>query len=268
MEYTILFIGAGKMATAMAMSLAENFPKNKIKAYDISQENAEKFKQSTGISIVNNLETGLDFANLIVLAVKPQNFFELFESLKDNAKDKLIISIMAGIKISSIQKKSLSRRIIRVMPNTPAIVRKAVCAYAVSPDVTKEDIAIAEKLFKSIGITVKVDENMLDAVTALSGSGPAYVFEFIEAMAKAGEKIGLSYDTALMLSIETVEGAVSLLKKSSLPPEQLKNNVTSPGGTTARALEVFSQHKFRDLIYSALLAAKERSIELGKKYEV
>lgn len=267
MDSKISFIGSGKMATAIASAMKKSFLPEQIAGFDISAEAAENFKKNTGLKTFSQLSEALNFAETLIIAVKPQNFIDLFDEIKDFASKKLIISIMAGIKISAISKKSNSKRIIRVMPNTPAIVNKGISAYAVSEKINEADIAIAEKILNCVGSSVQVSEDLMDAVTALSGSGPAYVFEFIEAMAKAGEKQGLTYDLALRLAIETVEGATALLKKSAQTPEKLRNDVTSPGGTTAKAIESLSKNNFRNIICSAISAAKERATELGKQYE-
>ncbi len=263
MNSKITFLGAGKMATALAGGLSKNLPRALILAYDISAKAAESFRAATGIRTTNSLDEAVDFADAVVLAVKPQNSAALFDSMGGRASSKLIVSIMAGVRISAIERKTASSRIVRVMPNTPALVGKGVSAYAVSEAVSGGDIEIAQGMLESVGSSLQVDEAMMDAVTALSGSGPAYVFEFIEALARAGEAAGLPYEMALKLSADTVEGAAVLLKRSSTPPDSLRDNVTSPGGTTAKALEVLSRNHFRETIRSAIIAAKDRSIELG-----
>ncbi len=253
------------MATALAGGLVNIISASDIIAYDIIPETREKFHSATGIKISNSLEFAIDFSNVLIIAVKPQNFIALFESIGTRASQKLIISIMAGIKISALMEKSTSQRIIRVMPNTPALVGKGASAYCISAATSKTDAELGKKILDSVGSSFFVDEKMMDAVTALSGSGPAYVFEFIESLAKSGEAVGLPYDLALKLATDTVEGATILLKKSKLTPEELKNNVTSPGGTTAKALDIFNQRKFRDTVATAVKAAYMKSIELGSE---
>ncbi|HPN84491.1 MAG TPA: pyrroline-5-carboxylate reductase [Victivallales bacterium] len=257
------FIGAGKMATAVAVSLIKKLSPCDMTAYDILCDASDKFNSATGIGISKTLSEAINFSDILILAVKPQNFLGLFEK-KTGMKDKLIISLMAGVRISDIRRESGATRIVRVMPNTPALVGKAISAYSLSAETSSDDWSIVGNILDSFGSSVLVEEDKMDAVTAVSGSGPAYVFEFIESLAKGGEACGLSYDLALKLAIETVEGAATLLKKTGDTPEQLKNNVTSPGGTTAKALTVFKDREFRDIVVSAVKAARDRSIELGR----
>ena len=263
----IFFIGTGKMATAIAAGMtARAFDASQISAFDISAESAENFSVATGVKVeTKDITIPLEQADTVIVAVKPQNIEDALGANSDLLKNKLIISIAAGIKIDKLQKITTASRVIRVMPNTPALVGEAASAWSASKEVNEADITLIEEILGTIGTVCNVDENLIDAVTGVSGSGPAYVLEFIIGLTKGGIEAGLSRQTAGDLAAQTVFGTAKLLMESGKSPDVLRDEVTSPGGTTAEALKVLGEQDFRGTITDAVLAAKRRSIELGKK---
>ncbi len=263
----IIFIGAGRMASAIAGGLLKNkFDKENILAIDNSKDAAEKFEKATGIAPVatQKIEKAVSDSDIVIIAVKPQNIDDLAE-LKPLLKDKLVISIAAGTTIEKLIKVTDNERIVRVMPNTPALVGEGVSAYSVSSAVSASDSVKVEAILGSFGICNRVEEKHMDAVTGLSGSGPAYVFDFIQAMADAGVNAGLPRDVAQQFAAQTVLGAAKMALETDVHISELRDRVTSPGGTTARALAVLEQNAFKGIVGEAVLAAVERSAELGKK---
>jgi pyrroline-5-carboxylate reductase len=181
------------------------------------------------------------------------------------APDTLLISVAAGIPTGLIERAlPAGTRVVRTMPNTPALVGAGATAIAAGSHATEEDLALAETLFRSVGISVRVPEEQLDAVTGLSGSGPAYVFAMIEALRDAGVGEGLPEDTALQLASQTVFGAARLLRDGNESPEVLRERVTSPGGTTRAGLDALAAAGFAEAVLGAVRAATRRSVELGK----
>ena len=263
----LLFIGAGKMASAIAGGIIKTgvFSPQELAAFDISPQAAESFTAHTGILCGTDVQEELQKAEKVLIAVKPQYLAAALETLKDKFAGKLIISIVAGVKISTLEELTGSKRIIRVMPNTPALVGKGAAAFAGADGVSEEDLAFASNIFNAAGMGIRVEEKLLDAVTGLSGSGPAYVFEFIQALADGGVAEGLPRDTALRLAAQTVLGSAAMVLESGLHPAVLKDQVTSPGGTTSRGLEKLAEKAFSGTVIQAVRAASARSAELGKK---
>lgn len=264
---TILFIGTGKMATAIAGGMiAKGFDALQISAFDISVQAAENFSTATGIRVeTKNLNPLLKQADTIIVAVKPQQMEKALSVNSALFENKLIISIAAGIKIATLQTITKASRVIRVMPNTPALVGEAASAWSASPQVSEKDIELIKQILSSIGSVYNINEKLMDAVTGVSGSGPAYVLDFIQGLADGGVKAGLPQDIATALAAQTVLGTAKLLIKSGRHPAVLRDEVTSPGGTTAEALAVLGKNGFKETIIEAVLAAAKRSDELGKK---
>ncbi|MBE6375736.1 MAG: pyrroline-5-carboxylate reductase [Lentisphaeria bacterium] len=263
----LFFIGSGKMATAIAGGLISSgtFSADELGAFDPSSAAAECFQKITGIKVISDdPASGISDAEAILVAVKPQMIVSALSPYKELLKDKLLISIAAGVSIDKLQEISGCRKVVRVMPNTPALVGKGAAAYASSEKAGDADEKLAEKIFSSVGIALKMRECDLDAVTALSGSGPAYVFEFIQALADGGVAEGLSRDAALMLAVQTVIGAAEMVVRTGEHPAGLKDKVTSPAGTTSRALEELESRSFTGTVIKAVRAAAARSRELGK----
>ncbi len=267
MNQQIVFIGAGNMAEALIKGIIKSglTSEKNITAADKNADRLSWIQEEYNIQINSSNTEAIKSADIIILAVKPQMFPEVLKEIAPGIKeDQLIISIAAGIataKIESIFGDSAS--VIRVMPNTPALVRKGVSAIAKGSSATENDEIIAGKIFSSVGAVLNVKESLMDIITAISGSGPAYIFYFMEAMIEAAEEHGLSKTEALNLVTETVCGAGELVLLSHEPPEELRRNVTSPGGTTQAALEVFEKNSFKKLIKDAVDAAVNRSKKLA-----
>lgn len=264
----IAFIGAGKMASAIAAGLVKKntLPGGKIFAFDVSEEARNAFgKAVPGAHCEKDLPSLLAKSSFIVLAVKPQYVKEALAGAEKLLAGKLLLSICAGISIETLAALSTCRKIIRVMPNTPALVGAGMSAFACNEAVLPEEKAMAEKVLASIGEVKELPEKLLDAVTGLSGSGPAYVIEFIMALADGGVYMGLPRDAAYKMALETVAGTAEMLKASSGHPAILRDGVISPGGTTARGVEALDAGCFRHTVMQAVIKSAERSAELGKK---
>ncbi len=267
----ICFIGAGKMATAIAGGAVKSglYKAKELLAYDISAEAAKAFTGATGVRCVTGnpaaaVKEAVKKAAAVLLAVKPQQFAAAAEELKGALDGKTVISIIAGMPLAKLQEATGAERIIRVMPNTPALVKCGAAAYAPAEKAEKADCELTEKIFGAVGTVIRVNEKDLDAVTALSGSGPAYVFLFIQALADGGVAAGLPRKAALELALQTVTGAAAMARNTGMHPAELKDMVTSPGGTTAAALRVLENRAFTGAVTDAVLAARDRSEELGK----
>jgi len=264
------FIGAGNMATALIKGLIESdvYGREDLLAADKDEEALKRVSGSFGVKChASNLKVTAE-SSIVVLAVKPQNMREALEEMKGAIGDHhLIISIAAGIPLRMIGEIA-GRKIplIRVMPNTPALVQEGVSALAAGILATAEHMAKAKEIFGAVGDTVVVEETMMDAVTALSGSGPGYVFRMMECMVEAGVTVGLERETSLRLVVQTFMGAAHLAKESDESLTKLRQMVTSPGGTTAAGLAVFDEKGLKEITMKAIDAACKRSLELGKNY--
>ncbi len=259
------FIGAGKMATAFIEGLLNSkiIEKSNLAVSDISEERINFFK-SLGIKTFSNNKELYNESDIIFFAVKPNIIKEICEELKPIIKkDKLIVSIAAGIEIKFIEKilgKDIP--IIRVMPNTPALVGAGMSVYAINSKVTNERRALVERILKSIGEVIFMEEKYLDAVTGLSGSGPAFVFMVINSLAAGGVKMGLPKDVALKLAAQTVFGAAKMVLETEKHPEELLDMVTSPGGTTIAGVHSLENNKIRSAFIEAVEKATLRAKEL------
>ncbi|OGV64530.1 MAG: pyrroline-5-carboxylate reductase [Lentisphaerae bacterium RIFOXYB12_FULL_65_16] len=260
------FIGAGKMATAMAKGLIEKAvltPAQMLAAEVLPQARAG-FTAATGVRCVEAATDVVAACDAVILAVKPQAAEAVCRPLAPLCAGKLIISIAAGIPLARLAAWVQTERLVRVMPNTPLMVGKGASVFCCGAKTTESDRDLARRLLGAAGIVFELAENQLDAVTALSGSGPAYIFEMIQALTDAGVDAGLPPDIALELTAQTVAGAAAMVQARLGTPDELRTAVTSPGGTTAAALAVLNQAHFRTLIRDAVRAAKRRSIELGR----
>lgn len=261
------FIGSGNMAEAIiAGMIKSDFTASDILILDINQERIDLMVEKHKVSSID-IDSFFLEADIIVLAVKPQIIEKVLTTYKNHIrKNHLLISIAAGIKIDKISSLSSSEKIVRVMPNTPALISKGISALTFkSKQISENDKNQVESIMKSIGEFVWLDENQMDAVTALSGSGPAYVYRFIDAMIDSGVLIGLNRDLARKLVVETVLGSTMMLKTSKMSPKELESQVTSPGGTTIHGLVSMEKNNFSPSIKEGIKAAYERAIELGKE---
>ncbi|MCL5063187.1 MAG: pyrroline-5-carboxylate reductase [Nitrospirae bacterium] len=260
------FIGGGNMAEAIIKGVKsqESGVRRDILVSEPSEDRRKYLQQTYVIKTTESNKEVASSCNIIILAIKPQNMAAVLDEVADLiTEEKTVVSIAAGITLSFLQSKLKTKKLIRVMPNTPAIVQEGMSVMSLCECFSDKDIAIIRDIFMSVGKVLTLPEKYMDAVTAVSGSGPAFVALFIEAMIDAGEKIGLSRDNASELAIQTLIGTASLLD-TGMPPEKLREMVTSPGGTTAAGLKVFEEKGFKDIVYNALHAAKKRAEELAK----
>jgi pyrroline-5-carboxylate reductase len=267
-KLNIGFLGAGKMATALAKGFVRAeivFPREII-ASARSAATRKCFAIETGAKPTAANSDVLKFANVIILGVKPVQVAELLSELRDSfTKQHLLISIAAGVTLARLENLlPAGTRIIRVMPNTPALVGEAASAFALGKSATAADGELAKKLLSAVGIAIQVKETLLDAVTGLSGSGPAYVYQFIEALSDGGVAAGLPRDIATKLAAQTVLGGAKMVLETGQHPGALKDQVTSPGGTTIEGLHQLEKGKLRATVMSAVRAATEKSKKLGK----
>ncbi|MBU2549731.1 MAG: pyrroline-5-carboxylate reductase [Proteobacteria bacterium] len=263
------FIGGGNMGEAMIRGLISSglARAEEIVVSDPLPARCDYLHEQYGIVRVDGNEAVLKEAGLVVLAIKPQNADLVLDEVRDLATpDHLLVSIMAGVTLDRIQQSLVSPvPVIRVMPNTPALVLAGAAALAPGAYANETHMARARALFESVGLAVVVEEKYMDVVTGLSGSGPAYVFVLLEALADGAVRQGLPHDQAKKLAAQTVLGAARLALDSDRHTGALKDMVTSPGGTTAAGLYALEKGGFRALVMDAVGAATARSAELGKK---
>ena len=270
-KQTIGFLGAGKMATALAKGIvrAGLIRPAKIIASDIFPEARKAFAKEIKAKVTASNAEVLKKASVVVLAVKPHQVEEVFAGIKDVVtRQHLLISIVAGLKTTASvfsdgfgPKPSL--RFVRVMPNTPALVGEGASAFCLGINAKAADGKLTAKILGAVGMAVEVPERLLDAVTGLSGSGPAYIFETIEALSDGGVHAGLPRDLSTKLAAQTVLGAAKLVLETGAPPGKLKDMVASPSGTTIEGLRILEEHAVRAAFINAVCAATERSRQLG-----
>ena len=261
----ICFIGGGNMAQALIGGLlSRGLPATRVTVSD-PVEHVRELLQAKDIHVTDNNIDAIRDADIVVLAVKPQVLADVLKPLNGLFTDKLIVSIVAGAEIQTISAFTGTEMVVRVMPNTPALVQTGahgLFAYPVVDDAKRE---LASQVLAATGLTLWVEsEDQIDAVTAVSGSGPAYFFYMMESMIRAGKNMGLDEKTATALTLQTALGAAQMAITSSNTPAELRKNVTSPNGTTQAALEVFDRAQISQNIQTALAAAQKRSQELAQ----
>ncbi|KFE70804.1 pyrroline-5-carboxylate reductase [Hyalangium minutum] len=270
LDKTIAFLGTGNMAEAILKGLlrAGTAKPENIIATGRRPERLEELQRAYGVRTTSDNLAAAREADIIVLSVKPQAMDKLVVQVAPALDHrKLIISVAAGVPIAALERRlGAGARIIRTMPNTPSLVGAGACALARGEHASQEDLAVASRIFQSVGTTTVVDENLLDAVTGLSGSGPAYIFLVIEALSDAGVKVGLPRYTALKLAAQTVLGSAQLLIETNAHPGQLKDQVTSPGGTAIAGLHTLEAGGLRTTLINAVEAATRRAKELGEQF--
>jgi pyrroline-5-carboxylate reductase len=266
-DKSIGFLGAGNMAEALLRGLLRGHADaDKICASGPRAERMAELRERYGIqTTVDNLVL-VDVSEVVVLAVKPQIMRKVLDQIADRLRpDALVVSLAAGIPVAAIEARLRpGTRVIRTMPNTPALVDAGATAIAAGAHATKDDLAFAKRIFDAVGLSVVLDEYQLDAVTGLSGSGPAHIFLILEALSDAGVKVGLSRRTATLLAAQTVLGSAKLLLETKEHPGMLKDMVTSPGGTAITGLHTLEQGGLRTTLIDAVVAATKRSHELGQ----
>lgn len=261
------FIGGGQMAEAIIKGLLESgtTSPDMLGVFDTLAQRQAHLHQQYQIKALTMTEL-LDHADILLLAVKPQVMASVLALLQELIAEQLMVTIAAGLPISFYE-HALARhdlRIVRAMPNVSALVQQSATAICRNNNVSDEDFNGVKTLFNAIGETLQLKEAQMDAVTALSGSGPAYVFSFISALIDAGVKVGLNRDDARNLVLQTIKGSVALLASSAAHPAVLKDQVTSAAGTTASGLHLLETHGFNGLLISAVESAFQRAKELGK----
>ncbi len=274
------FIGAGNMGEAFVGALIRTgiFSPSMIYTSDISEKRLNILNKTYGISVMKDNFKVFSECEIIFIAVKPQHIYQVLSQISEHEgyqipNRKIVVSIAAGItlrKIEALLYNSLNNEaierlpIIRVMPNTPALVLAGMSGMSANKYVKAEDLNTIKIILEAIGKVIEFKEEDLDAVTALSGSGPAYVFYIAEAMIEGGIKVGLEPDKAAMLTVATIQGALKLMEESNESPEILRRKVTSPGGTTEAAFKILEKNKVKQNIIEAIKAAAKRSKELSK----
>ena len=264
------FIGAGNMASSLVSGLvADGYPPDHLHVSDINQDALDALKQRLGVATAASNHAVAEKASVLVLAVKPQSLKAVLEALAPALKKKppLLISIAAGISCASIERWAGGQAaIVRTMPNTPAMVGCGATGLFATEAVDERQRNLAEEILRAVGLTVWVDkEPLIDAVTALSGSGPAYFFLLMQAMEEAGIRLGLDPQTARLLSEQTALGAGKIAIETGAGPLELRRRVTSPGGTTEQAIATFEAGGFREMVDVAMQAAARRAKALSEQ---
>jgi pyrroline-5-carboxylate reductase len=265
-DMKIGFIGGGVMAEAIIAGIVDSGLDAQVTVGEPVAVRREALSKLKGVTVTGNNAEAISGANIVAIAVKPQQFEAVAASLSSLLKpEQTVLSIMAGVKMHSIGLKLNHKRLIRVMPNTPMQVRQGISAWTVTADVPQDVIDFTGSMLRSLGDELKFsDERYVDIATALSASGPAYVFMFIESLADAGVKLGLPSHVARHLAYQTVLGSAALAKETKKHPAELRNMVTSPGGTTAAGLHALEEGAFRAVVTNAVEAAFRRGEELAE----
>jgi len=264
----IFFIGTGNMGSAILNALAESgYPVSSVFFYEPDDERANKTAEKSKATRLTSIVEGFSKADIVFLCIKPQTFTKIYADLRkdieNSGKEPIVVSIMAGVTLSSLYSTLKIKNIVRTMPNIAAMVKKGTVAI-VEEGVEESVLQTVEFLFSTCANTIRVFENQINAVTGLSGSGPAFVFQFVEAMALGGVKTGLPYDAAMNLALSTIEGSIEMLRNYKSNPGELTANVCSPAGTTIAGIQELENRAFRGTVMAAIEAATKRSAELGR----
>lgn len=268
-DLQIGFVGAGQMARALARGFVDAglIAAGKIVAYDPVAAAADAFGSLVaGSRLAASNAAVAAAADVLILAVKPQHISGVLQELRPKAAGKLFVSIAAGVSLARLESGLGTQRVVRVMPNTPCLVGKGAAGFALGSGATAADGAFVGKLLSAVGLAFELKEELLDAVTGLSGSGPAYVFTVIEALSDGGVRVGLPRDVATALAAQTVLGSAAMVLSSQEHPAALKDRVASPGGTTIAGLQVLEDRGLRGALLAAVEAATRRSRELGLQH--
>ena len=260
------FIGGGNMAEALIKGMTAQGMKDIIVS-EPKQDRRKYLHDTYGADTTENNKDLVESSEIIILAVKPQNMDSVVKEISPAVtEDKTIVSIAAGIKLDYLTAKLNTKKIIRVMPNTPALVQEGMSVMSLCECFSDNAISVVREILMSIGKVITLPEKYMDAVTAVSGSGPAFIAFFVETMIDSAIKLGLSEDDARTLAVQTAIGTAKLLD-TGMSPSKLREMVTSPGGTTASGLEVFHDKGLSDTVLAAITSARDRSVELGQKSE-
>ncbi len=263
----ILIVGGGNMGLIYALSIQQKIENATVSILENSTDKIAQLKANTTLNVFENPEECVSKADVILLAVKPQTALVLFESIKELVSNhQLIISIMAGMKVTTIESGLQVEKVVRAMPNLPSQVNEGVTGYLPYKNILTEELNLVKSILGATGAVVKVsEENAIDAITALSGSGPAYVFYFMEAMIQQGIDYGFSYEEAKSVVVNTFSGTAHLFKASSDDAQTWIDRVTSKGGTTHAAMETFKKNNVDTHVKESVVAAYNRAQELGKQ---
>ncbi|RSK41972.1 pyrroline-5-carboxylate reductase [Mangrovimonas spongiae] len=263
----VLVIGAGNMGLTYSEGMSQSplLGKHNLKIYDTDPNKISTLRENPNFDVYESLEDCLPKADIVFIAVKPYHSESLFEDMKPMInQQQIFVSLMAGVTIDTIQDQLGAKKVIRTMPNLPAKVGKGVTSYTESEAVSRVELLMARNLLDTTGTSIHVDtEKYIDASTGISGSGPAYVFYFMQSMLEAAQKMGFSdYDSKVLVS-NTFEGAIELFNQSNISPESWINRVASKGGTTQAAIDSMEDNNVKQLIQEAAYAAFDRAVELG-----
>ncbi len=260
-------IGCGSMGTALIGRLAHIMHKGSLIITDLDKTKRERVRDKCKVRATDDNATLIALSDIIILAIKPKDYEALLSEIRDLISEKkLVISIAAGTTTAYIERLIRKRvPVIRVMPNMPAIVGEAISTISAGSFAKPQDMKMAREIFSSIGEVVEVGEEMVDAVTAVSGSGPAYFFYLVECMIEAARDVGLNEEAAVRLVLKTALGSAKLLNELKETPADLRAKVTSKGGTTEAAFEIFGSRHFKEMVKEAVAAACKRSKELSKR---
>ena len=266
LAYRVGFIGAGKLAGSVIRGLLlKNFcAPSAIVASEPNVETRTQLQNELGISLTTENSEIAAKAEIVFLGVKPQMVLPVLRELGDTVAKKLVVSLAAGIRIAQMEEVTPAR-IMRVLTNTPSAIGRAASAFASGPRATNQDREKIRKMFGAIGLVVEVDDEQINAVTALAGSGPAFVYAMIEALARGGEKMGLNKQASLQLAAQTALGATEMMITSRKSPEELIKMVVTPGGTTAAGLRVMEERSVAGALAGAVEAATKRGQEMAQE---
>jgi pyrroline-5-carboxylate reductase len=268
LDQTVGFIGAGQMATALGQGFvrAERVSADRLLAADPVPTARGRFSETTGATVVESNVDLVEQADVVFLAVKPQQMGPVLEEIRPVVTtEKLVVSIAAGVPLARMTAAlGEQTRLVRVMPNTPCLIGRGACGFCLGSAATKPDAALVEELLSAVGVAFCVAEKLMDAVTGLSGSGPAFVYTIIEALSDGGVRMGLPRNIATTLAAQTVAGAAEMVLSTGEHTGALKDRVTSPGGTTIAGIQVLEEGGLRAALMAAVEAAAERSMELGE----
>lgn len=266
--YKIGFIGGGKMASAILKGIINSslFKNEDIIVSDKNQSSLDMLKNDFGVNVTSSNTDVVKNSEIILFAVKPFVLRDVLEEIKPNINEKnTVLSIAAGISISTIEEIIGKFPVVRIMPNTPALVNEGMSAVCKGNFADDRHEKIAEEIMSSVGKVIKTEEKYIDIITAISGSGPAFYYYIINEIAKAGEKLGLDYQTCLKLSAQTAFGSAKMIMEANDTPEQLIVNVTTPGGCTAVGNDVLKDRNVSDILFETIEKTKQKAFELGKK---
>lgn len=261
------FIGAGRMGGAIIRGLIRSraCAPTDIKIMGGANRSAKDLAQETGVVLATSAEDLFAGADAVILACKPQQFLLINRSYGNLAKDKLVLSVLAGTRLASLaQFFNSARNVVRTMPNTPGAIGQGVTAVCSAKPLSTGDQEIVDAVCNGLGKSLEVPESLFDAVTAVSGSGPGFFFEYLAAYEAAAVSLGFTPEQAQLLVRETFIGSLALLQSTQESPDDLRNQVTSPGGTTRAGLDALAKNQFRETIQAALVSAQQRSADLGK----